>query len=248
MCLRLLSADLGDGGYAAAPVSSGLVSKRNVAILLGALLVLGVVLIALIQGLGKEDVSGDSVAVVDGDEITQDDFDTAFQQSAAQAGLPQPPAPGEEQYEQIREQALSSLLDQAWIEGEADRRGVEVTDKEVSDTFTQLKQQNFQTEAEYQKFLQQSGLTQEDIDERVRLQVISQKIQEEITGDAPEPSDDEAQEFYDENQAQFEQPEQRDIRLIVNRDPAQVQAALTQLQADNSPENWKRVAAELSTD
>jgi parvulin-like peptidyl-prolyl isomerase len=134
------------------------------------------------------------------------------------------------------------------LEGEADRRGVEVTDKEVSDTFTQLKQQSFQTEAEYQKFLQQSGLTQEDIDERVRLQVISQKIQEEITGDAPEPSDDEAQEFYDENQAQFEQPEQRDIRLIINRDPAQVQAALTQLQADNSPENWKRVAAELSTD
>jgi parvulin-like peptidyl-prolyl isomerase len=229
-------------------VSSGLSSKRNIAILLGALLVLGVVLFAVIQGLGKDDVSDDGVAVVDGDEITQADFDTAFQQAAQQAGLPQPPAPGEEQYEQIREQALGSLLDQAWIEGEADRRGVEVTDKEISDTFTQLKQENFQTEQEYQKFLQQSGLTQEDIDERVRLQVVSQKIQDQITGDAPEPSDDEAQEFYDENKSQFEQPETRSIRLIVNKDPAQVEQALTQLQADNSPASWKKVAAQFSTD
>lgn len=229
-------------------MSSGLFAKRNVAILLGALLVLGVVLIAVIQGLGKDDVPSDGVAVVDGTEITQADFDTAFQQAASQAGLQTPPAPGDDQYEQVRDQALSTLLDSAWIEGEAERQGVEVTDKEVQDTFTELKSQNFQTEEEYQQFLQQSGLTQEDIDERVRLQVISQKIQEQITSDTPEVSDEEAREFYDANKSQFEQPESRDIRVIVNKDPAQVQQALTQLQADNSPENWKKVAAQFSTD
>ena len=229
-------------------MSSGLFAKRNVAILLGALLVLGVVLIAVIQGIGKDDVPSDGVAVVDGNEITQADFDTAFQQASSQAGLPQPPAPGDDQYQQVRDQALSALLDSAWIEGEGERQGVEVTDKEVQDTFTQLKSQNFKTEAEYQQFLQQSGLTQEDIDERVRLQVISQKIQEQITNDTPEVSDEEVREFYDANKAQFEQPESRDIRVIVNKDPAQVQQALTLLQADNSPENWKKVAAQFSTD
>jgi parvulin-like peptidyl-prolyl isomerase len=229
-------------------VSSGLFAKRNVAIFLGALLVLGVILIAVIQGLGKDDVPSGDVAVVDGNEITQADFDTAFQQAASQAGLPQPPAPGDDQYEQVRDQALSSLLDSAWIEGEGERQGVEVTDKEVEDTFTQLKDQSFQTEEEYQQFLQQSGLTQEDIDERVRLQVISQKIQEQITNDTPEVSDEEVEDFYEDNKSQFEQPETRDIRVIVNKDPAQVQQALTLLQADNSPENWKRVAAEFSTD
>ncbi len=205
-------------------MSSGLFAKRNVAILLGALLVLGVVLIAVIQGIGKDDVPSDGVAVVDGNEITQADFDTAFQQASSQAGLPQPPAPGDDQYEQVRDQALGSLLDSAWIEGEGERQGVEVTDKEVQDTFTQLKSQNFKTEAEYQQFLQQSGLTQEDIDERVRLQVISQKIQEQITNDTPEVSDEEVREFYDANKAQFEQPETRDIRVILNKDPAQVAA------------------------
>jgi parvulin-like peptidyl-prolyl isomerase len=229
-------------------VSSAFFSKRNVAIFLGAILVLGVVLIGVIQGFGHDDVPSDGVAVVDGNEITQADFDTSFQQASAQAGLQTPPAPGDEQYEQVRDQALTSLLDSAWIEGEAERKGVEVTDKEVQDTFNQLKSQNFKTEEEYQQFLQQSGLTQEDIDERVRLQVISQKIQEQITSDTPEVSDEEAREFYDANKSQFEQPESRDIRVIVNKDPAQVQEAVTQLQADNSPQNWKKVAAQFSTD
>jgi parvulin-like peptidyl-prolyl isomerase len=207
-----------------------------------------VVLIGVIQGYGKEDVPDGAVAIVDGDEITQEDFDTAFQQAASQSGLQTPPAPGDDQYEQVRDQALSTLLDTAWILGEAERQDVEVTDKEVQDTFTQLKDQNFQTEEEYQQFLQQSGLTQEDIDERVRLQVISQKIQEQITADTEEVTDEEAREFYDTNRSQFEQPESRDIRVIVNQDPAQVEQALTQLQADNSPESWKRVAAQFSTD
>jgi parvulin-like peptidyl-prolyl isomerase len=229
-------------------VSSGLLSKRNLAILFGALLVLGVVVIIVVQGVGKDDVPDDAVAVVDGTAITQEDFDSAFQQAASQSGLDAPPAPGDEQYEQVRDQALSTILDTAWIEGEAERQGVEVTDKEVSDTFTQLKSENFQTEEEYQQFLQQSGLTQEDIDQRVRLQVISQKIQDEITAGTPEVTDEEAREFYDANKSQFEQPESRDIRIIVNRDQAQVDQALTQLEADNSPESWQRVAAQFSTD
>jgi parvulin-like peptidyl-prolyl isomerase len=229
-------------------VSAGFFSKRNVAILLGAVLVLGVVLIAVIQGVGHDDVPDDAVAVVDGNEISQEDFDTAFQQTATQSGLQAPPAPGDDQYEQVRDQTLSSLLDTAWIEGEGERQGVEVTDKEIEDTFNELKSQNFQTEEEYQQFLQQSGLTQEDIDERVRLQVISQKIQDQITADTPAVSDEDAEQFYDANKTQFEQPEARDIRVIVNQDPARVQEALTQLQSDNSPESWKRVAAEFSTD
>jgi parvulin-like peptidyl-prolyl isomerase len=229
-------------------VSSGFFSKRNVAISLGAILVVGVVLIAVIDGFGHDDVPSDSVAVVDGNEISQADFETAFQQASSQAGLQTPPAPGDDQYETVRDQALTTILDSAWIEGEAEREGVEVTDKEVQDTFNQLKSQNFKTEKEYQQFLQQSGLTQEDIDQRVRLQVISQKIQEQITGDTPEVSDEEARDFYDANKSQFEQPESRDIRVIVNKDPAQVQQAVTQLQADNSPANWKKVAAQFSTD
>jgi hypothetical protein len=110
-------------------VSPGFFSKRNVAIFLGAILVVGVVLIAVIDGFGHDDVPSDSVAVVNGDEISQADFETAFQQASSQAGLQTPPAPGDEQYEQVRDQALTTILDSAWIEGEGERQGVNVTDK-----------------------------------------------------------------------------------------------------------------------
>jgi parvulin-like peptidyl-prolyl isomerase len=239
-------------------VSSALLSKRNIAILLGALLVLAVVLAAVTSGLGDASVPEDDVAVVDTDvsvpgqiedgKISKEAFDTALQQAATQQGLPEPPAPSDEQYPALRDQALGQLLDAAWILGEAEERGVEVTDKEVQDSFAQTKAESFKTEAEYQKFLQQSGLTQEDVDARVRLQVISEKIQQEVSEGAEAVSDADAREFYDANAAQFEQPEQRNIRVIVNEDPAQVEQAVAALQQDNSPANWKTVAAQYSTD
>jgi parvulin-like peptidyl-prolyl isomerase len=239
-------------------VSSGLLSKRNIAILLGALLVLAVVLAAVTSGLGDASVPEDDVAVVDTDvsvpgqiedgKISKEAFDAALQQAATQQGLPEPPAPGDEQYPALRDQALGQILDAAWILGEAEERDVEVTDKEVQDSFEQTKSESFKTEAEYQKFLEQSGLTQEDVDARVRLQVISEKIQQQISEGAETVSDADAREFYDANAAQFEQPEQRNIRVIVNEDPAQVEQAVAALEQDNSPANWKTVAAQYSTD
>ena len=57
-----------------------------------------------------------------------------------------------------------------------------------------------------------------------------------------------ASDYYDANKEQFTQPEQRTIRIIQNADAAKIQQAFDQLSADNSPANWKKVAAELSTD
>ena len=110
------------------------------------------------------------------------------------------------------------------------------------------KEQNFKTDAEYQKFLTDSGYTQEDVDLRIRLQLLSQAIQEKLTADAPKASDAEVEDFYNQNKAQFEQPETRDIRLVLTKDEAEAEEAKKALEADNSDENWKKVAAEFSTD
>ncbi len=58
-------------------------NKRAVAIVLGAVLVLLVVLIAATSGFGDESPADDAVAVVDGEQITQEDFDRALGQAAA---------------------------------------------------------------------------------------------------------------------------------------------------------------------
>jgi foldase protein PrsA len=213
--------------------------------------VLIVVLIGATSGFGKDDPSGDAVAVVDGEQISKEDFDRALAQAAARQGIArncQPPAPDNPQYDALVEEAMNDVLDQAWIQGEAEERGVSASDREVQDEFEQTKSQNFQTEKEYQDFLEQSCFAQEDVDERVRLQVLSTKIQDEITADAGEVSADDAEKYYEANEEQFSQPEQRDIRLVLNQDPEKAQQAADQLAEDNSPDAWKGVAAEFSTD
>jgi foldase protein PrsA len=239
-------------------VRSGLLNKRNIAIGAGVILVVMVAIVAVAVGLGNPDVPSDDVAVVEADinvpglisdgKISKEGFDKLLDQTAKQQGLTGPPPPNDPQYKAIKDQTLSTALDIAWIEGEAQKRDVSVTGTEVQQEFETTKKQNFKTEAEYQKFLQQSGLTEDEVLQRVRLQLVSTKIQDDLTKGVPAPSDSDAQSFYDSNKAQYEQPEKRNIRLIVNQDPQQVQAALAALQKDSSDASWQKVAAQFSTD
>ena len=218
------------------------------AIALGALLVLLVVGTAIASGIGKDDPSGDSVAVVDGDQISKDDFEASLQQAAQRQGLKEVPATSDPQYEALRDEALNDILDTAWIQGEAEERGVEVSDQEVQREFEKTKEENFKTEEEYEQFLEESGFTQEDINLRVKLQLISTKIQEKITEEAGGVSADDAEDFYDANEEQFQQPASRSIRFVLTEDQGDADKAAEELQEDNSPESWDKVAKEFSTD
>jgi foldase protein PrsA len=149
----------------------------------------------------------------------------------------------------MMEAALGSLLDSAWLRGEAAEEGFSVTKAEVEKEFKKLKKENFKTEAEYKKFLTESGFTQADVDKRVELQILSQEIQKGITENASEPSKSDIENYYEAALAtQFTQPETRDLRLVVNKDKAKAESALAELESDNSAKNWKKVASKFSED
>jgi parvulin-like peptidyl-prolyl isomerase len=141
----------------------GLFTKTNIAIGLAVALLAAVLIAAATGGITKDSVPSDDVAVVNGTPITNDQFAAAMKQSALQQGLQAAPNPGDPQYTTIRDAALGDLLDIAWIQGEAKDQGIEVSDREVQQQFQTTKQQNFKTEAEYQKFLQTSGFTEADV-------------------------------------------------------------------------------------
>jgi len=239
-------------------VNRGFVSNRNIAIFFGVLFVALSVIVAVAVGVGHPSVPSDDVAVVDSDinveglvdngHISKTGFDKIFAETAKQQGLNAPPQQSDPQYQSIKDQAMGTALDIAWITGEAKKQGVEVTDTEVQQQLQQSKQQNFKTEAEYQQYLQQQGLTEADVLQRVRLQVISTKIENKLTESAGNVSDSDAQDYYDANKSQFKQPESRDIRIIQNSDAAKVDQAIAALKADPSDANWKKVAATYSTD
>jgi parvulin-like peptidyl-prolyl isomerase len=223
-------------------------SKRTAAILGGAIFLVLIVAVGVASGLGDESVDSDSVAVVDGDQIPKADFDAALQQAVTRQQLPEAPAEDSPEYEALRDEAMNQVLDVAWILGEAEERDVSVTDREVQQEFEQTKSENFKTEQEYQDFLKESGFTQEDIDERVELQLVSTKIQDQITEEAPKVTDSEIEEFYDANKEQLQQPASRDIRLVLSKDEKGAQDAADQLRNDNAAENWDKVAKESSSD
>ena len=73
--------------------------------------------------------------------------------------------------------ALSSvLLFGAGIEGEAEAQGVKVTDAEVKKSFDTQKKQSFPKAADYKKFLQTSGQTEPQLLERIKVELLSNKI------------------------------------------------------------------------
>jgi len=182
-------------------------------------------------------------------QVSQEDFDRALVQQVAQAKLNKTPDRDSDKYEELKEAALNELLDQIWIQGQAEELDLAVTDKQVEEELATIKKQNFGTDKAYEKFLKESKFTQEDVDDRVRLQLLSTQIQEQVNGETPKPSSAEVENYYDaEKASQFTTKESRDVRLIINKDKAKVEAAKELLEADSSPAGWKKAASKYSSD
>lgn len=220
-------------------------------LLIGGAVLLGVLILwgALTEPSAKGSPSGDVVVVVDGTELRQAEVDEAIGQAAKRQGLKETPDPDSPQYANLRDQAINDLLDLYWIEKEAKDLGVSVSEREVTDRVDQVKEQQFKGSAErYQKFLDRSGYTDEDVRRRISLQLLAQKIQSQVSEDAGSASDADVRKFYEANIETFQQPASRDIRIIFNEDEAKVKAAVSALEGDDSPGNWDKVAARYSTD
>jgi hypothetical protein len=178
----------------------------------GVLLVVLFLGFAIAQGLGDPSIPSGDVAVVEdtpGDtgEVSQADYDKALLQTASRAGLREAPKPGDPQYEDVKLAAMGDIFDSIWIQGEADEMGIEVTQQEIDTELKSIKRQNFRTEAEYRRFLEESHFTPEDVDERVKLQLLSTQIQQRITEDVPEPSQSQVEDYYEAAKAtQFTTP------------------------------------------
>ena len=100
------------------------------------------------------------------------------------------------------------------------------SDKEVKDSFEQQKKQSFPKEKDYEKFLETSGQTEADLLYRVKLSVLTNKLQQSIIKDEGKVTDKEIEDYYEKNKQRFAQPETRDLLVILNPKKAKADAAL----------------------
>ena len=227
-------------------------ARKSGLIVFGAILVLLFAGIAVAQGIGNPSVPDGDIALVedvpDGiGNISQEEYNRSFRQTWKRGGLQQAPETGDAQFEQIKEAAINDLLDQAWLTGEAAEIGVTATDREIDNEFQTIRQDQFPNEAAFQTFLEDSGFSEEEVLDRVRLQVLSRKIEEQITSDVTEVPEDEIEEFYESSKENFTTPETRDIRLIVADNQADADEVEAALEESSETKDYARLAREFST-
>ena len=237
-----------------APAADRSAGRKRLALAVLAVFVVGsFIVVAAAQGISGPSVPDGDVAVVedapDG-TITQEDLDAALVQTAAGQNLPEVPPADDPQYQPLADAAVSDLILSRWVLGEAEERGIEPTERAIDQRLETVIEQEFESEQEFERFLEQSGFSREQARERIALQLILDQIQRSVVppGSEPEVSEEEIQAFYDENSSQFSQPEARDVRVILTETSKDADEALSRLQQDSSEKSFEQVAEELSVD
>src|SRR5688572_26337069 len=150
-----------------------------------------------------------------------------------------------QEYEQLRDQVLQLLISFEWLEGEAEEQGIKISDEEVKKSFEQQKKQSFPKDADYQKFLKDSGQSEKDIMLQVKADLLASKIRDKVVKGKDKVSDAQIEKFYNENKARFAQPERRDLLVVLTKGEAKAKAAEKALKGGQA---GKAVAKKFSID
>jgi foldase protein PrsA len=150
-----------------------------------------------------------------------------------------------QEYEGLRDQVLSFLISSQWIVNESDDQGVKATDAEIKKQFDTTKKQSFKKDADFQKFLRDSGMTQADVLFRVRIDTLTNKLRTKITKGKDKVSNAQIQSYYNKNKSRFAQPERRDLRIVLTKTKAKADEAKSALASGQS---FRTVAKKFSID
>jgi parvulin-like peptidyl-prolyl isomerase len=264
-------AKAGRGGGSAAGRGRGRQEVQRLAVLIfGVLFVLLFVVVAIAEGIGAPSIPSGAIAKIeevpaaaqapyegrkfkdcDGKQVEQDlsvvteaEFNCALKQLAAGSGLKKPPKPGEEQYEALHEGAIATLIENIWLQGLGAEEGITVTPKEIEEEEKTVVKKSFEgSQKKFDEYLKTSGFTQQDVNERLRVQAISQKLAkplEEKAADA-KPDKSEISDAYEAEKAtRFTQPETRDVRVLINKNKKKVEEGKAALEKDDSEKSWKK--------
>ncbi len=155
---------------------------------------------------GRRSGGSEVLAEVNGRPVTALEVDKYYKQQVMEA----PQKPTGEQEMMLRLNVLQGLVEQEILLQRAQKMGLMATDAEVTERLTELKSPF--TEVEFQKQLQDRGLTADDLKDQIRREEsIKKVVNKEITSRIT-ITDAEIKEFYEQNRASFNVPETR-VRL-----------------------------------
>ena len=183
-----------------------------------AILLCALVSIALAGcGGGDDEVPTDAVAVVDGQEIAKTDYNALIAQAKKSYKNQKRdfPKAGSQEFQTLKNQAVQFLVQREQFEQEAENLDVDVTDKQVDARLAQIQKQYFGGDKKkYEKQLKEQGLSDKQVRNDIRAQIVSERIFAKVTKDV-KVTDKQIEDYYNKNKAQYSQPESRDVRHIL---------------------------------
>ena len=184
------------------------------------LMLLPLALVALVVaacggGGGNGNVPADSVATVGGTPITKSTFqslmDVAFAKFIAQGQ--KPPKVGTPTYSQLRDQAVTFLVQEDELQQEGKKLGVTISQKDVDDRLAQIKKSY--GAKKFEAALKSAHITLPEYElYSLRPTLLGEKLQSKVTQDV-KVSESDAKKYYDQNKASFTSPKTREVRHIL---------------------------------
>lgn len=82
----------------------------------------------------------------------------------------------------LRRMTMRFLIQGQWVEQEAQRRGLQVSERRVQRVFVRQRRAAFPNKGAYRRFLRRSGASEDGIKYRIRLDVLQNRITREVLG------------------------------------------------------------------
>jgi len=141
------------------------------------------------------------------------------------------------QFKALSSEVLGFLISSQWVFGEASSLGVKISDPQVKKEFLKIKTEQFPKPSEFEKFLASSGQTVSDLLLRVKLNLLSQKIQKKVVADKGKVTEAQVTKYYNENKSKYGTPEKRNVRIVLTKTEAQASAAKKEIESGKSFES-----------
>jgi len=139
-----------------------------------------------------------------------------------------------QQYKSLQTEVLGFLISSQWVIGEASSLKVNVTDAQVKKEFTKIKNAQFPKGSEFEKFLSTSGQTVSDLLLRVKLNMLSAKIQKQIVKEKSKVTQAQIAKYYNEHKSRYGTPEKRNVRIVLTKTEAQASSAKKEIESGKS--------------
>ena len=132
-------------------------------------------------------------------------------------------------YEDLKQQALQSIISSEWIVGEASDSGLPISESEVEHQLAQTVKSQFKSQAEFRRYLKKSGQTVKQLLLSIKAEIASTRILARLNSEATTSAA--LAKYYEENKLRFRVPERRDIELFRGKTPAIARQVMAKVKA-----------------